>query len=203
MSHERATAALIGGVGLLERAINYTLGSLQAVTPDALSRPTPCTDWNLRDLLTHMNDSLAALHEAVDEGAIDLDPRVFDPDEDPVVMLRNRACQLLGAWTGVEREQSIVIGGHPLTSGIVTSAGAIEVAVHGWDVARACGRDRPIPPSLAEELLDLSVLFVAADDRPARFGHQIRVPESAPVADRLLGFLGRESPVRPRCSPGG
>jgi uncharacterized protein (TIGR03086 family) len=203
MSHERATAALIGGVGLLERAINYTLGSLRAVTPDALSRSTPCSDWDLRDLLAHMNDSLAALHEAVDGGAIGLYPRVFDPDEDPVVMLRNRACELLGAWTGVEREQSIVVGGHALTTGIVTGAGAIEVAVHGWDVARACGHDRPIPPPLAEELLDLSVLFVAAEDRPARFGHQVPVPAGAPAADRLLGFLGRESPVRPRCYPGG
>jgi uncharacterized protein (TIGR03086 family) len=203
MSHERATAALIGGIGLLERAINYTLGSLRAVTPEALSRPTPCTDWDLRDLLTHLNDSMAALHEAVDEGAIGLRPRISDPHDDPVAVLRNRACQLLGAWTGVARERSIVIGGHPLTTGIVTSAGAIEVAVHGWDVARACGEDRPIPPLLAAELLDLSMLFVAADDRPARFGHRIRVPAYAPAADRLLGFLGRESPVRPRCYPGG
>jgi uncharacterized protein (TIGR03086 family) len=199
MSQERATAALIGGIGLLERAINYTLGSLQMITPDALSRPTPCAGWDLRDLLAHMNDSLAALHEAVDEGAVGLDPRTFDPLADPVVMLRNRACQVLGAWTGVEREQSITIGGHHLTTGIVSSAGAIEVTVHGWDVARACGQHRPIPPPLAEELLDLVPLFVTDDDRPARFGAEIRVPDFAAPADRLLGYLGRESSCRPRC----
>jgi uncharacterized protein (TIGR03086 family) len=193
MTHERATAALIGGVGLLERAINYTLGSLQMITPGALSRPTPCAGWELRDLLAHMYDSLAALHEAVDIGAIGLDPRAFDPDADPVVMLRNRACQLLGAWTGVERERSILVAGQPLTTGIVTSAGAIEVVVHGWDVAQACGGGHPIPPSLADELLDLAPLFVADGDRPGRFAAAICMPSHAPPADRLLGFLGRES----------
>ena len=40
--------ALAGGVGLLERAINYTLGTLHAVTDAEMSAPTPCRSWDLR-----------------------------------------------------------------------------------------------------------------------------------------------------------
>ena len=65
------------------------------------------------------------------------------------------------------------------------------MAVHGWDVARACGRDRPVPPSLAEELLDLSPLFVSAADRPGRFAPPVDVPPLAGPGDRLVAFLGR------------
>ncbi|MDP9319453.1 MAG: hypothetical protein M3O94_10385 [Actinomycetota bacterium] len=42
------------------------------------------------------------------------------------------------------------VGGCPVPSSLVTGAGAIEVAVHGWDVAVACGQQRPLPEQLAE-----------------------------------------------------
>jgi uncharacterized protein (TIGR03086 family) len=192
MTDKRAAAAVTGGVALLERAINYTLGSLHIVTPGALSLPTPCRDWDLRALLDHMNDSLLALNEAIDIGRVDLDVPVdgSDPTGDPVANLRDRACQLLGAWTAAG-SHLVSIAGSPLTAGIVTSTGAIEVAVHGWDIARACGRHRPIPAPLAEELLELSPFFVTDDDRPTRFAAPVDVPPLAGPADRLLAFLGR------------
>jgi uncharacterized protein (TIGR03086 family) len=193
MTDERATAALIGGIALLERAINYTLGSLQLVTPKDMSRPTPCRDWDLRALLAHMNDSLLALHEAINIGHVDVDVSPVDNGStvDLVASLRSRACQLLGAWAGADSDHMISVAGRPLTTGIVTSTGAIEIAVHGWDVARACGQHRPIPPSLAEEMLDLSPLLVADADRPTRFAAPVDVPPLAGPGDRLVAFLGR------------
>src|SRR2546423_11208778 len=71
MAHD-ATA---GGIALLERAINYLLGSLRPVTPEALARPTPCAGWDLRALLAHLDDSLGALTEAVEAGAAWPPPR--------------------------------------------------------------------------------------------------------------------------------
>jgi uncharacterized protein (TIGR03086 family) len=191
MSDRSAAAALIGGVGLLERAINYTLGSLHVVTAEALSYPTPCQDWDLHALLVHMNDSLLALREAIDVGHVDLAISAIDPVVDPVGAVRDRARQLLGAWTNADHRSTVSIAGCPLTTGVVTSAGAIEVAVHGWDVARACGHPRPIPPSLAEDMLYLSALLVADEDRPGRFAAPVGVPALADPGDRLIAFLGR------------
>jgi uncharacterized protein (TIGR03086 family) len=74
---------------------------------------------------------------------------------------------------------------------LIAGAGAIEVTVHGWDVAAACGRPRPIPDELADELLDLSVLLVRGPDRPGRFGRPVAVPVDASPGDRLLAYLGR------------
>jgi hypothetical protein len=73
----------------------------------------------------------------------------------------------------------------------VTSTGALEVAIHGWDVARSCGHRRPIPRSLAEEMLELSPLFITDADRPVRFAAPVDVPPLAGPADRLVAFLGR------------
>jgi uncharacterized protein (TIGR03086 family) len=195
MADTRASAASLGGIALLERAITYTLGSLHLVTPDALSVPTPCRDWDLRALLAHLDDALLALHQAGDGGRVDLVTAgaATGPEVDPVARLRVRACQLLGTWTaGVPDDELVSVAGRPLTAAIVTSTGAIEVAVHGWDVARACGRHHPLPPSLAEEMLDLVPLFVTDADRPDRFGPPVRVRAPGGPADRLLAFLGRD-----------
>lgn len=174
--------------GLLERAIGYTLGSLLLVTPAAMTRPTPCADWDLDALLRHMDDSLAALHEAITAGRVS--PDSARPADDPVSSLKNRACQLLGAWTN-GLDQIVSVADRALTSALVGQAGAVEIAVHGWDVARACGVDRPIPAELAEELLFLSLLIVTEDDRPGRFGLPVAVCPPGGPAERLLAFLGR------------
>lgn len=187
------SAALIGGVTLLERAIAYTHGSLRLVTPAALSAPTPCHDWDLRALLAHMNDSLLAVHEAIVSGHVGLtvpDPDV-DPSTDPVAALRSRACTLLGAVTAAEDDAAVTIADHALTRSVVTGAGALEIAVHGWDVAESCGGGHPIPSALADELLDLAPLLVTPDDRPTRFADALGVPPSAAPSTRLLAFLGR------------
>jgi uncharacterized protein (TIGR03086 family) len=185
------TPPLIGGPELLERAIGYTLGSLQHVAPNSLRCPTPCRAWDLKALLTHMNDSLAALHEAVDSGHVGLDsPSDGHPAVDLVAEFKNRACGLIGAWGGSTR-QRVTIADRELTDVIVSSAGAVEIAVHGWDVARTCGVDRAIPRHLAEELFELAQLFVSEDDRPERFGRIVSTRPGAGVGERLVAFLGR------------
>jgi uncharacterized protein (TIGR03086 family) len=191
---------LAGGVALIERAMNYTLGSLVLVSPQLLARPTPCRQWDLRALLLHMNDSLLTLHEAIAVGHLSVDPRpggavlgadYGDPHVDPVATLRNRACAMIGAWANARGGRDIAIADRGLAPAIVAATGAVEVAVHGWDVARACGTDRPLPPALAADLLELCPLLVNDEDRPARFAAQVGVPSTAGAGERLLAFLGR------------
>jgi uncharacterized protein (TIGR03086 family) len=193
MTESRTVATLLRAVGLLERAISYTMGNLHNVTSAALSHRTPCRDWDLGDLLAHMNDSLAALHEAIDLGHVDLSPAAdgADPAADLVAALRDRAGRLLGACARTDGDL-VTVGGCPVSTSIVTIAGAVEVAVHGWDVAQACGHPRPIPPRLADELLQLSPLLVIPTDRPGRFAAPVSVPPRAGPSDRLIAFLGRD-----------
>jgi uncharacterized protein (TIGR03086 family) len=217
---DQTPAALLAGIALLERSLTYTLGSLHLVTPAALERPTPCHGWPLHRLLTHLTDSLTALHEAATLGEIPLvaipstptcragvpcDPRRMSPAReggtahedgaagggDALTGVRRAVCAVVGAWTSLVRGGPVLVGDYAMTAPVVAGVGAVEVAVHGWDVARSCGVSRPMPVSLAEELLDLAMLFVTAPDRPGRFAVPVRVPPGSPAQDRLLGFLGR------------
>lgn len=193
MSDSRSAPTLLDGLELLERAVGYTLGSLQIVSADDLSCPTPCAGWDLRALLAHMNDSLLALQEAVDDGGIYLGRACEDTgdSEDPVRAVRDRARQMLGAWTAGDVAGAAFIGGCPVSVSDVTGAGAVEVAVHGWDVAQACGGGRPLPPRLAEDLLICAQRYVTAADRPVRFADPLGLSEHPSEEERLLSFLGR------------
>jgi uncharacterized protein (TIGR03086 family) len=189
MNPGRPSAALAGGVAVLERAIAYALGSLAFVTPDTLGRPTPCPGWDVHALLVHLHDSMAALEEAAESGRVTgLPPAAAG---DVVALVRDRAARLLGAWANCDGSVAVSVDDWPVSAPVVAGAGAIEVAVHGWDIARACGKDRPIPDDLADELLDLSAVMIRPGDRPGRFRRPVPVPAEAPPGVRLLAFLGR------------
>jgi uncharacterized protein (TIGR03086 family) len=189
--------AVLGGVELLERAISYTHGSLQLVSADELTRPTPCRGWDLRDLLEHMADSLVALSDAAEIGRVDLEPSELTGEfaVDIVNVLHQRACRLLGAWTNADTSRDVAIDDGAMTSDLLTAAGALEIAVHGWDVAQACGRALPIPAALAEDLLELAPVLVTDVDRVERFAAPVPVSPLARPSDLLTAYLGRSSAI--------
>ncbi|MGI5163106.1 TIGR03086 family metal-binding protein [Spirillospora sp. CA-253888] len=194
MNPAEAAALQRYGAELLERSIAYALVALQPVTPGALARPTPCTGWDLGMLLAHFSDSLAALHEAVDAGTVGPPAGAAPPPwDDPAAGCRAAAGRLVGAWTAAGRQDRLVtVGGCALRAGVVAGTGAIEIAVHGWDVARALGERRAIPPSLAARLLRLAPALVTEENRDRLFAPETAPPEDAPAGDRLLAFLGRD-----------
>lgn len=192
MTAARRLPASTDALELLERAVSYTLGSVAAVTTELLSVPTPCTAWNLRGLLDHLIDSLDALCEGLDAEHICADP-VAAPATDPVAAFRANAARLVGACSAAGRGGSVVtVLDRSLTTRTVAIAGAIEVAVHGWDVARACGPARPIPGALAGELLRCGPLVVTACARDELFAPAVTVSDGDSPSDRLVGYLGRD-----------
>ncbi|NGO12747.1 TIGR03086 family protein [Streptomyces sp. HC44] len=179
---------------LLERSLAYALGSVAAVAPGSLRRATPCARWDLEELLHHLDDGLDALHEGLTGGRIGLFPDAGGR-ADPACDFRRRACALLGAWVALSpgEGRSVTVGDRPLDVRVMAATGAVEIAVHGWDVAQACGRPRPIPSALAAELLSVARCVVADGDRGVRFAEPVGVLPRAGASDRLVAFLGRDS----------
>jgi uncharacterized protein (TIGR03086 family) len=174
---------------LLERSLAYALGSVAGVAAGNLEGCTPCAEWDLAELLGHLDDSLDALHEGLTGGRIGLFPG--EPGNvDLACAFRTRARAVLGAWAAGPAEQ-VLVGELPLDMRVMAAVGSVEIAVHGWDVAQACGRPRPIPAPLAAELLPVARCVVAEEDRGVRFAEPVAVPACAGPEARLLAFLGR------------
>ena len=192
-----------GATGLLAGAIGYTLGVCALIGPGEMALPTPCAGWDLAALLGHLSDSMADLETAIRTGHLDLEgppgraggARTGPADGDPVEVLRDRAAELLCASYGHGGpERFVAVGGLPVPAGLVACIGAVEIAVHGWDVSAArggagCGRALPIPAVLATRMLRLGPLLVAG--REGLFAVPVEVPAQASPGDRLVGYLGR------------
>jgi uncharacterized protein (TIGR03086 family) len=193
VTRTEAGARQVRGVELLERAIAYALGAVQAVSPSRLDASTPCRDWDLRALLHHVDDSLAALQEGLGARSLGPDPGLaWDRVGDPARRFRGRARRLLAALTRAGDGEVVAIADLPLGAGILASAGAIEIAVHGWDIARACRWEHPVPHGLAVELLSLCPLLVDDAGRGGQFAAPVAVGPAAGPAERLIAFLGRD-----------
>ncbi|WP_110240748.1 TIGR03086 family metal-binding protein [Nocardioides gilvus] len=67
-----------------------------------------------------------------------------------------------------------------------------DVFMHSWDLARATGQEFELDPGFAEELLRGMESMEEVMRSSGQYGPRVPVPDSAPVQDRLLGFIGRD-----------
>jgi uncharacterized protein (TIGR03086 family) len=198
------SGGMTGGIQLLGPAIGYALAAAAAITPEFLPHPTPCRGWDLAMLLRHASESVAVICEGIDAGCIDLYPPGEDPDvaSDPARAFRDRAGRLLGACASPGRQHEVIhISDALLAPSAMASAGALEIAAHGWDISRACGHGQPIPRALAGDLLAIAPLLVPGTDRHPLFAAPVSVPPQASPSDRLAAFLGRNPQAEHSISP--
>lgn len=185
---------------LLRPAIEYACECVSHVTQESLQHRTPCTEWNLAELLCHVNESLAVLHEGTALGFIATGPlaRPGDVSADSLVKtFTDRTRDFLAGATPPSGDTGLVtIADRVLPHDLLVAVGVLETVVHGWDIASACNVDKPIPEPLALGIMEVLPVLVTDQARGDDFGPPIRVPRQAASSDRLLAFLGRRSNSR-------
>lgn len=180
------------GIGLLKQALDYALATSQHVTSELLTAPTPCDHWDLATLLRHVNESLDALDEGVTAGCVGVVPS--DPPALETQLLfgfRSRACRLLRTCAMACAHDQVIVADWQLPLSTLAGTGAMEIAVHGWDIGQASGHPYPIPVDLAESLLDLAPLVINDATRHALFAPPVLTTSTMPP-DRLVALLGRD-----------
>jgi uncharacterized protein (TIGR03086 family) len=197
---------------LHRRALRVTVEIVDQVTPDRLGAPTPCTEWDLGQLLAHMTGqnhgfAASARGERTDVG-------VFAPrpvDADPAGLHATSAEDLAAAFAqeGADRRElwlPEIRDGGLFPAQTAVGFHLVDSVAHGWDVARSID----VPVWFDDEVLDAAlVISLAVPDGPERerpgavFRPGVGVGRDAPTLDRILGLLGRspdwepEKPVVP------
>jgi uncharacterized protein (TIGR03086 family) len=186
-------------VDQLSAALNATGQVIAGVAGEQWAHPTPCPEWNVRDLVTHLitgNSMFASiLHGAPPAAA----QHIYRCDNDLLSAYHDSAGLLLTAFRSpgvLERVFTVPFGSVP---GIVALHLRItEVLVHGWDLARATGRPATFPEDLADQELTFSrgkLAEIPPDRSP--FASPQPVADDAPAIDRLAACLGRNVTPQP------
>ena len=75
---------------------------------------------------------------------------------------------------------------------LIAATGAVEIAVHGWDVSRATRADRPIPCELARDMWEICRSLTVDTDQHRLFAPAVTPPPAASLGDQLVALLGRK-----------
>lgn len=171
-----------------------TAALVDATSPDLYAAPTPCTDWTVRDLLTHLiagNVKYAEIGRGREwaRGAPDV---VLD--DDPGAMYRRTMDAMLQAWEqpGVlDRDTALPVGRGRAESALYLHLG--ETLVHGWDLAKATRQMLPWKTEVVEASLDQFRSWLPAQRPPGSpFLDAAAVSVPAAPIDRLAAYLGRD-----------
>jgi uncharacterized protein (TIGR03086 family) len=150
-----------------------------------LDAPTPCDEWDLRVLLSHMIQT-QQYFSGTAQGR-----QVSPPSSDPPDLVgKDPAAEFERAREDVLRvfSQPGVIEKTGPSLGIAFS----DVLVHGWDVARATRQDDTMPDGLPEAAYDMIHGRFTDEQRKGVFKPQVDVPADASPQERLLAYTGRD-----------
>jgi uncharacterized protein (TIGR03086 family) len=181
----------------MQRACASTDRIIEAVTPDHYDLATPCAEWSTRALLNHVLGTLALgaglLADA--EPTVNMVPGGL-PDEDlvgsdPVKAYRVGVDELLAAAgrDALTRTHATPLGDMP--GSVLGGFTTLDIAVHGWDLARATGQQANLDDDLAGEVLAFARQTITDTTRAPRIGPEVAAGPRASATDRLVAFLGR------------
>jgi uncharacterized protein (TIGR03086 family) len=183
-------------LGMYERALNGANQLVSSVQPDELSRPTPCADWDVRALITHMIGTNRNFTAALtgEQPAV-APPAPTTSASELAAAYAAGAEAALAAWRApgaMDRTLRLSFGEAPASSavGIIFN----DQLIHTWDLAKALGRPYRMDDDLATTAMELSQARMTPDRRgPGKpFGAEVPCAPDAPLQDRLAAFLGRQ-----------
>lgn len=161
-----------------------------AGVPDgAWENPTPCSEWNTRELVRHVVDSQGLFLGLIGRSAPDA-PSVDDDPAAAWASVSSAVQAVLDDPTGAAQEFEGFFGRTRFDAAIDRFV-CLDLVVHGWDLARATGQDETIRPEDLDHVRSLIPVFGDALNAPGVCGPALEVSEDADEQTRLLAQLGR------------
>jgi uncharacterized protein (TIGR03086 family) len=176
----------------IEHATAFAAGKVKGVSADDLGKPTPCAEFDVRELLNHMLGGLEMLRVAAQgEKATMPDGDQFAADPGAVYDERRAAfLRALRAGGALERNWEMPFGSLP--GSMMAAIAFMEHVTHGWDLAKATGQDTTIPPDLVQECAETVEPMDAMLRMPGVCGPAVPVADNASAQDKLIAFMGRQ-----------
>jgi uncharacterized protein (TIGR03086 family) len=153
--------------------------------------PTPCTEWNVRQLVNHMAGTSKVCHAAATRESMSSgDDHLGD---DPVGAFVAAAHETQRAWRqegAIEGEVSVPA---QMPAVAALAVNILDIGVHAWDLAIATGQDHGLDAATIE-LIDQWNRRIVDDGIRAGggFGQDLG-PQGGDQLTDMLAFVGRKA----------
>lgn len=163
------------------------------VRADQWESPTPCSDWNVRQLVNHMGFTNRILGGA----ALGQTP-TFGPDDDHIgtdavagFVERSKANE--AAWHSDGALDGSVQVPFEMPKATALSVNVLDIGIHCWDLATATAQDHGLT---AEQIALIDRSDRAVINEPIRasggFGDEL-MPRGDDALTSMLAFVGRQA----------
>lgn len=179
-------------------ATESTRARVAALTEADLGRPSTCSGWDVRAVLSHLVGGNIRFAQALRGESADWPSRDLEPITTALAQFDTTAAAMADAIAGIDdpKRPAMLPGGAEPPAAFAVGVHGADMLVHGWDIAMSTGQD----PDLDRELCVLA-LGVVAKYPPSFWGAgRYFAPqldtESADPQHRLLAITGRDRLAR-------
>ncbi|GAA1509213.1 TIGR03086 family metal-binding protein [Streptomyces synnematoformans] len=194
MSSENSTNADVYAV--MKECAEEAARIARGVRPEQLDGPTPCADWDVRTLVNHW---VAFTSHGLEHRALrtplpeELPKRDFAAEPGWADAYAAQLDRAVAAWAApAVWEGDVDLGFLSMAAPEVAAVIAKEMAVHGWDVARATGQEYRASAGVAALVLRVAEDHGEMYRKYDGFAEAVSVPADAPPFDRALAATGRD-----------
>ena len=183
-----------GAIEMYRRSVEEFGQRVMAIGADDWNRPTPCSEWSVRDLVRHLvYEELWAPPLLAGATIAEIGER-FEGDilgDVPQVAGKEAAAQALAAASpsSLGRTVHLSFGDFPGQEylGQLTA----DHVIHAWDLARGIGGDERLAPDLVQFVYDFMVPQAEQWAAAGVFAAPVDVPADADIQSKLLAMSGR------------
>jgi uncharacterized protein (TIGR03086 family) len=167
---------------LLAQAVGQTNAIIAATPPGKRHAPTPCTEFDVMQLVQHVAMIADRVAAAIAPARAQLSTNWEQARGQLQPLLPDAA---------VDRVVDLPFGRMPLDAALGVYVG--EFVTHSWDLAVAIGRADLLSDDLGTQVLAMVTARIPQSPRAhTPFEDVVPVPGDAPVYDRLAGWMGRD-----------
>lgn len=182
---------------LYTRATEQIAALVATVRPEQLAGPTPCAEFDVRTLLSHIAGGTRRI-AVVGAGGDGMAVRPFlDGVEDDrwSAAYDEVRTEVRKSWADDARLDALVAVPWGEAPGRIALSGYVmEAVTHTWDLSESLGRPLVLDPELAEFALGIARRVLPderRDDEELPFDSAVPAPEGADAYGRLAAYLGR------------
>ena len=177
---------------LLAAAAERTVPVVQGIDDKQLSDPTPCAEFQVRDLVNHLFQIVVNFQALATKQAADFDAKPDFLDGDWRSRFADETRKLVEAWS----DPATLEGISPrmgLPQAAVPNLVLVDLTVHGWDLSRGTGQAYTPSAEVVAAVTPFTEQMAPMGREMGVFAEMTDFPPDADDFARLLAFTGRKS----------